>query len=140
MGVYSRKLAKGVKWLFRGQHLGNKYCSKCIYLTKQEAKKAEREYISKVEKEVHTPANSIMLLSLMNDRLDELQAKRSVQYYKNTKRYFKQLLDYVGDVEVSKIKTKQLHELFANEAKKFATKGQTNHRHREMQRVIHALF
>ncbi|MBF0459369.1 MAG: tyrosine-type recombinase/integrase [Nitrospirae bacterium] len=140
MGVYSRKLSKGVRWLFRGQYLSNKYCSKCIYLTKQEAKKAEREYISRVDKEARNPTNCIMLLSLMNDRLDELQAKRSVQYYKDTKRYFKQLLDYIGDVEVSQITKKQLHELFAREAKRLADKGSTNHKLREMQRIIHALF
>ena len=120
--------------------MGNKYCSQCIYLTKQEARKAERDYINKADKEARNPSNSIMLLSLMNDRLDELQAKRSVKYYKDTKRYFKVLLDFVGNVEVSQITKKQIHELFAREAKRLTAKGRTNHKLREMQRVIHALF
>lgn len=102
MGVYRRKLKKGWRWFYSGQYLGVKYFSRAIYLTKQEAKKAERVWIDELDEQARKPKPDIMLLEFLDTRLDHLKGK-SETYYKDSKRYFKMFLAQVGNKPISGI-------------------------------------
>ena len=81
MPAYSRKLSRGVRWFFSGQYLGEKYHSKAMYHTKGECLKAERERLQELDRKQRYP-NKMMLLDLINNRLDYLQLNKSKDYYK----------------------------------------------------------
>jgi len=141
LGQYKRKLKKGVRWFYSGQYLGVKYFSRAIYLTKQEAKTAERKRISELDEQARNPEQKEMsLLALINLRLDNLQLKRSHTYYRMSKAYFQKLLDGIGDVPVTTIRKETVNGLFEAEAKRLTAKGKTHHKLNEFIRVTKALF
>lgn len=141
MGQYRRKLKKGERWFYSGQYLSQKYFSKAIYLTKQEAKKAERDRINQIDEEQRKAKSDITLFDLMEHRLDFLQINKSVYYYHENKRYFKIALDYFGqDVKASSITKEDANELFLTIAKRLKEEKKQNYSVNAMQRTLKALW
>jgi len=83
MGVYKRKLAKGMRWYFSGQFQGQKYFSKAAYLTKTECQKAEREKLIEIERNIDKPQNEMMLIELMNALLQKYSKQLNSKKYSN---------------------------------------------------------
>jgi integrase len=127
MGQYKRKLKKGERWYYSGQYLGQKYFSKAIYLTKTEAKNAEREKINQLDEQARRPKSEIMILDAMNARLDYLMGKSKI-YYKDNKRYFKLFLDQVSDKPISEITKKDINAVFQSFSDDLAKRKKTQHK------------
>lgn len=141
MGQYQRKIKKGERWFFSGQYFGVKYHSKAIYFTKAECKQAERKRITELDEQARNPdQKEMLLLELINIRLDNLQLKRSKTYYRMSKAYFQKLLDHSGNIPVQLISKQEINKLFENEAKRLTAKGKTHHKLNEFIRVVKALF
>jgi integrase len=141
VGQYKRKVKKGERWFFSGQYLGQKYFSRAIYLTKQEAKRAERARINEIDEEQKKKKTEITLFDLMEHRLDFLQTNKSVVYYKENKRYFKIALDIWGrDRPASSITKKEANDLFLTVAKRLKEDKKQNYSVNAMQRCLKALF
>lgn len=141
MGQYRRKLKKGERWLFKGSYMGQIYGSGAIYLTKQEAKKAERARTEEIDAQKRNPTKDMSLFDLTEDRLDYLKLKKSQFYYKENKRYFKKALAFLGrDTAVSGITKKDINNLLMAEATRLNQKGKTNHKINAMIRCLKALF
>jgi integrase len=141
MGQYRRKIKKGERWYYQGMYCGQRYCSKAIYLTKQEAKNKERDYLTGLDEQIRNPTNDMSLFDLMVDRLDYLKLKKSQFYYKENRRYFKKALDFWGKGRlVGEITKKNVNELLMFEAKRLIQTGRTNHKINAMIRCLKALF
>lgn len=142
MGQYRRKLKKrGWRWYYRGQYLGQKYHSKAIYLTKKEAKDAEREHIGKIDSFMRNPKLPMLLFDLMEKRLDYIKLNHSKFYYTENKRYFKKGLALWGyNLHVHEIKRKDMEDLLMAEAKRLKQAQRTNHKLNAMIRCYKALF
>lgn len=137
---YSRKLSKGLFWYFQGQYYGKRYCSKAIYLGKKEARDAEREHLKELNEQLRNPTTDLKLLDLMTKRLDEIKLKKSNDYYKENKRYFKKALAFFGDVYTSKITKEMANNLLMEEATRLKGAGKGNMKVNSMIRSLKALF
>jgi len=140
MGVYKRKLAKGIRWFFSGQFQGQKYFSKAIFLTRAECLVAEREKLAEMERNIDKPQNEMMLVEIMNARLDEMKANQSKKYYQETQRYYKMLIEQNGNLQVEKVTKVQVNRVILNYSKQLKRKGQTNHCANAMLRAYKSLF
>lgn len=141
MGQYKRKLKKGERYFYSGQYLGIKYFSRAIYLTKSEAKKAERERISEIDEEQRRPKQSMSIFDLMEKRLDHIKLSKSNFYYVENRRYFKKALDLWGRVKLAdQISKKDITELLNIEAKRLKAEKKSNHKLNAMIRSLKALF
>ena len=139
MGQYRRKIKKGERWFYSGQYLGQKYFSKVIYLTKQEAKKAEANKISLMDEQARKPRKEIMLLELLEARLDYLQEK-SETYYKDNKRYFKMFLNQVGNKPVSEITRVDINNVVRTFSEDLRKRHKTQHKANAFLVAIKAAF
>ena len=140
MGVYRRKLKKDWRWFYSGQYLGVKYHSKAIFLTKQEAGRAERVKKAQMDKEARSPTKDILLLDLINDRLDYVASRRSKAYYKDSQKYLKLFYNYVGNPMASKIGGKQVNNFLMYVAKDLKNRKKTNSKVNAIIRALKALF
>lgn len=140
MGCYKRKLSRGVRFYYRGQYLNIKYCSQAIYHTKGEAQKAERARLEEIDKEARCPAKDMLLKKLLEERLDYLKLKKSDDYYKENRRYFKLMLDTCGNVQASLVTKQQINRLLMDEAERLIDAGKSNHKVNAMIRCFKALF
>lgn len=140
MPVYRRKLKKGVRFYHQGQYLGTRYCSRAIYLTQTEAKRAEREKLKELDEEERNPTNDMPLLDLFTKRLDYIKAKKSAKYYKDTKLYFKKALAEWGEIYASKVKKEMVNDLLLKEAERMKKEKKTNHKVNAMLRSLKAAF
>lgn len=140
MGVYKRKLKKGIRWRFGGQYLGVKYFSKAIYYTRQNALKAEREKINEIEMELINPKIEMKLRTLMEKRLDYLFATKSQDYYKENRRYFRKALSVWGDIEIRQVSKQMVNDILLGELKRLEFSGKSNHKVNSMLRSLKALF
>jgi len=141
MGQYRRKLKKGERWFFSGQYLGKKYFSKAMYLTKQEAKKAERAHIDAIDVQMRRPKQEMTLQELCEARLDFIEQNKSKFYYVENKRFFKKILDHCGrDKAVGDITRKEITEILVVEAKRLKTAKKSNYKTNSLIRCLKALF
>ncbi len=140
MGVYKRKLAKGIRWYYSGQFQGQKYFSKAKYLTKTECLKAEREKLIEMEQNIDKPQNEMMLVNVMSARLDEIKTNHSYCYYKESQRYYKMLIQQVGNVPVTSVTKAQINSFLLEYSKNLRGRGRTNHGANAMLRSIKAIF
>ncbi|MFA6472927.1 MAG: site-specific integrase [Candidatus Latescibacterota bacterium] len=140
MGVYKRKLSKGIRYFFSGQYKGQKYFSRATYLTKTDCQKAEREHLQKLDTEVQKNPGNLSIFQLITSRLDELKNNKSKSYYKESKRYFKLLLDYTGNVPVTDITKVQVNHISQTLARYLKARGKTNHKANACLRSLKALF
>ena len=140
MGQYKRKLSFGLRWYFRGQYKGKKYCSNCEFLTKPEARQEEAKYLKELEKEIKNPRDKMTLLELCSKRLDYIKASKSKSYYKDNKIAFSKLLKKTGDIPVEKVKRPVIHEHLLSESQRLNKEGKDNYQVNYDLKMIRALF
>ncbi len=140
MGAYARKLkTRGTRWFYSGMYISVKYHSQAIYLTKQEALKAERERRDEIDHQQRHPTR-MKLKTLIENRLDHIQTTKSRFYYKENHRYFKKALDAWGNPDVQDITKQMVNKLLLEEAKRLKADGKSNHKVNAMIRSLKALF
>lgn len=140
MPAYKRKLSKGIRWFYSGQHKGHKYHSKAEYLSSAECKKAEAERLAQIDEEINKPKNTVTILEICTRRLDYLLTAKSEQYYKDNQRAFRRLLKHVGDVKIDEVTRADMHRFFLKEASRLKEEGKGNHEVNSEIRYIRALF
>jgi integrase len=144
MAQYSRKLKKGIRWYYKFDFMGKTYFSACIYVSKGEAKKAETAKYEEVSLKERSPElfveSHISLLEAINSRLDSLQVKRTIRYYKENKAYYKILIERLGDLNINAIKKTDINSLLLDTSKKAQEAGDDNYKVNSMLRVYKALF
>ena len=144
MAQYSRKLkkGKGLRWWYKFDHSGKTHSSQCIYLSKNEAKKAESAKYEEVVNQARNPSQQpiFSLLEAINQRLDYVQIKKSKDYYKDNKRYYKILLNEIGNISFADVKKSQVEDLLLKTSMKQKTSGKDNYVVNAMLNVYKALF
>ncbi|MFA7382867.1 MAG: tyrosine-type recombinase/integrase [Desulfurivibrionaceae bacterium] len=140
MGAYKRKLSKGDRWFFSGQHINKKYFSKAIFLTKKEAVTAEREELARIDEQTRRPRGKIDLHTLMTARLDYIKGHKSNDYYKANQRYLKKLLGAVGNISAEEVRKEDIHRLVMEESARLKASNKTQHHANGMLRALKALF
>ncbi|MFA5405044.1 MAG: site-specific integrase [Ignavibacteria bacterium] len=142
MAQYSRKLKKGTRWWYKFS-LNNKiYFSKAIYLSKNEAKRAENDKFEEMSKKLRNPSYkaNISLLEAINERLDYIKTKKSRGYYRENKRYYSELIKEFGDREINGINKKQMNDFLLKMSQRLQTQGKDNYAVNYALRVYKALF
>ena len=140
---YERKLAKGSFWFYKTSHNGKVHRSKCIFKTKGEAKKAEREFLNLLEEMALTPQilkREIKLSELISERLAYLKAKKSIRYYYENEYYFNRLSDAVGDINVKEVTKSMINKVLINYSEELKFAGKDNYAVNSMLRTVKALF
>jgi integrase len=142
LAQYSRKLKKGIRWWYKFDFDGKTYFSKAIYLSKSQAKKAES---SKYEELSNLSQNTsdkpvLSLLEAINERLDYVKAKKTIDYYKDNKRYYSALLNKLGNIPVQSITRKEINDFLFMEATKAKEVGRDNYAVNYMLNLFKALF
>ena len=143
MACYSRKLAKGVRWFYRFYDNGVPYTSQCKYLSKSEAKKAEREHIQELEKKTlqfEGKGDELMLSPLIDERLEHLKSRKSAMYYKSTKHYLEMFLKHFGNSSIKEIKKHQINKFLQKTSHNLKENGHSNYPVNSMLKAIKALF
>jgi integrase len=140
MPVYKRRLKRGERWWFKFDYNGKTFSSKAIFLSRNDAKKAESDKLSEVAEQVSAPGN-MTLFDLCQRRLDEIKLVRSNFYYKENRRHFKKVLDFfVKGRDVGSITRMEINDFLTMEAKRLKSRKKTNHKLNSMIRCIKALF
>jgi integrase len=138
IGTYRRKLKRGWRWKYKFDLDGQTYQSKYVYLTKKDAAKAERKHYDKVERSLGQ--NDISLKDLMVNKLDYIKLNQSKAYYQETRRYYKLLLQRVGDVPVTNVKKSDVVALLNSFSKELRKRGRSNYNVNACLRSLKALF
>lgn len=120
MPIYNKSLSKGVRFFYKFDLNGKTYRSNAIYLTKQEAKKAEAEAYQEADFRQRHPSQSqdITLLQAINSRLDYVKSRKTLKYYNDNKRYLSIALHRFGDVCIDLIKRGDIESLLQEHSKK----------------------
>ena len=150
MAQYKRRLRKGFRWYYKVSYNGRVHFSKCIYLSKVEAKKAEAELLSELEDQERNPNKdmTIQLFDLINERLDYIKANNSEKHYSESQRYLKAFYRYIGNIVVQDITKADINRFLVGVAtaqkqkkdKKNKPIKTTNYPVNALLRVIKALF
>lgn len=140
MGCYARKLNKGIRWLFKGQYLNQKYHSKAIYLTKKEAKEAERKKIQKLDRIARSGGSDLPVLTLFNRRLDNIKTNQSRKYYEENRRFFRMFMAFTRKTMVSEIRKADAHKFLTDFSRQLKNDGKGNHKVNACIRVLKAAF
>ncbi len=139
MPTYKRKLAKGLRWYYKFDFDGKTYHSKAIYLTMQEAKKAE---ITKYKElgEQRNPEYEMMFFTLIKERLLFIKSARSKIYYNNSKSYLKIASEYFGNINIKYISKSDIHKLLISYSNQMQENGKDNYSVNELLKALKALF
>ncbi len=142
MPVYSRKLSAGLRYFYQFDYQNTTYKSKAIYVSKNDAKKAESEKYSEVTKNTSNPSQKLIfaLSDVMTDRLDDIEIRKGKKYYKQTKEYYKKLLEHTKNISVNEISRAKIESFLSNQAKEMKKKKKDNYAVNAMLRSIKALF
>lgn len=142
MAQYSRKLKKGIRWWYKFDHEGKTHASKCIYMSKSEARKAENAKYEEVSNQARnlTQKPILSLLEAIDSRLNYVQVKKSKRYYVENKTYYKILLEHFGDVSIESIRRADVNTLLLNISSDLQSKGFDNYKVNSMLRITKALF
>jgi len=140
MGVYGRKIKIGWRYYSKGQHLNVPYCSKAIFLTKKQAEKWERAEKERIEAEARNPVPAVNFKELIERRLDDIQTRKSKDYYRESRRYFKLALDEWGDIDIRNISKAMVNDLARGEALRLSKEGKTYYKVNSLLRALKALF
>lgn len=143
MGQYSRNLKDGVRWYYKFKHDHTVYFSKCIYLSKKEAKRFESIKYEEVTNKERNPSQKpiLSLLQAVNERMDYVQIKKSNDYYKDNKRYYKILLNRIGENTLfSEVKKANIEDLLLETSRNNKAQGKDNYSVNAMINVYKALF
>ena len=73
-----------------------------------------------MERKIDKPQNEMMLVNVMSARLDEIKANHSYYYYKENQRYYKMLIQQVGNVPVASVTKAQINRFLLEYSKKCA--------------------
>ena len=133
-------MKKGDRWFYSGQYLGYKYHSRAIYHSKSDCLKAEREKLSELDKMALSNSNDMALLELFNLRLDNIKANKSLKYYEENRRFYKQFLDFTGHVSVSEVSKPQVYKFLTDFSKELRNRGRGNWKVNSCIRVLKAAF
>jgi integrase len=137
---YKRKLSKGFRWWYFGQYLGQRYFSKAIYLTKQEAARAERERIKELDEEARRPKSDLSLKALFEERLAAIKLSQSKKYHEENRRFLNAFYDEVGDVPVRDVSKAQVYTFLVKFAGQLKKEGKDNWKTNACIRVLKAAF
>lgn len=142
MAQYSRKLRKGTRWWYKFDYDGKTFFSSAIYLSKNEAKKAENSKYEEVSNQDRNPSQKsvLSLLEAITERLDYVEVKKSKDYYKDNKRYYTTLLNELGDVPIDSITRKDINDFLFKKATKAQEAGRDNYAINYMLNLFKALF
>lgn len=142
MGQYSRRLKYGTRWYYKFKLNGAVYFSKCEYLSKKEAKRAENTKYEEVYQEIrnYSQKMELSLFDAIAERLDYIKIKKSQSYYIDNRRYFKILFDYVGDIPFSKVTKASIEDLLLKTSQNHKAAGRDNYSINAMLRSYKALF
>jgi integrase len=141
MAQYRRKLRRGYRWYYKFSYNSQIYFSKCIYLSKAEAKKAEAELFSKIEDNVKIQSNKILhLYDMITERLRYLEISKSDTHHYESKRYLKVFSQYFGDVDIKSISKSDINKFLLQKANDYKQQGITNYPINALIRVLKALF
>lgn len=142
MAQYPRKTKYGIRWFYKFDYKGTTYRTGAIYLSKIEAKRSESEKLDEVINNQENPVQKpiLSLLEAVIERLDYVEIKKSKDYYKDNKRYYKILLDEIGDIPLTEVKKSQIEDLLLKTAKKQKAIGNDNYAVNGMLNVYRALF
>lgn len=142
MAQYQRKLKKGIRWWYKFNYDSVTYNSACVYLSKNEARKAENAKYDEVSKQVSNPAlrADLSLLQIINERLDSIQIKKSLKYYNENKRYLAILLKHLGNVSINTVQKTEIEKLLLSSSKSLKEKNKDNYTINAMIRCYKALF
>jgi integrase len=142
MAQYQRKLRKDIRWWYKFDYNGKTYASKCIYLSKNEAKKAENVKYEEVSNQVRNPCQKpvLSLLEAINERLDYVKTKKSTDYYLDNKRYYSYLFDAIGDIPVDQITKTQINNILLKMSQRLQKKNKDNYAVNAALRSYKALF
>ena len=123
LGIYQRKVKAGLRYYYSGQYLGVKYFSRAIYKNKGETKKAERHKRNEIDEQARRPTNDISLYELIEKRLDLIKETKSLDYYKENKRYFRLILNEWGKIKASEVSKQMVNSLLMKEGKRLKAAG-----------------
>lgn len=141
MAQYSRKLSKGFKWWYKFDFNGKSYFSQAIYDTKSEAKKAEYDLYTQLnEKLKHPEEEHITLFQAINERLDNVKVKKTLEYYKDSKRYCQKLLEHFGDIEIKAIRRKDMNKFLNSISEEYQSIKKDNYGTNAMLNACKAVF
>jgi integrase len=140
MGQFARKIKIGLRYYAKGQHLNVPYCSRAIFLTKKQAQKWERLEKERIEAELRNPRPKILLKDIMERRLDDIQARKSKDYYRENRRYFRLAMEKWGNQDILDISKAMVSDLIAGEASRLTSQGRTYHKANSLLRALKALF
>lgn len=142
MPVYSRKISTGFRFFYKFGFNGIVFRSKAIYLSKNEAKKAESSKYTEVTKQASNPSlkPKFALSDIMNDRLSVIKAKKGIKYYKATKSQFKRLLQHIGNIPTNEVKREMIENFLDKESINQQKNENDNYAVNSMLRSYKALF
>lgn len=142
MAQYSRKLRKGFRWWYKFDCNGRTYNSACIYLSKNEARKAENTKYEEVSKRAanYVQKPILNLLEAINERLDYIQTKKSKHYYKQNKQYFSGLFKEFGNIPIDRITKYEMNSFLLEMSQGLQKKGKDNYAVNAALRIYKALF
>ena len=144
MPQYKKQLKRGDRWFYKFSYQGRIFRSNAVYLTKQDARKAEIKELNEAENEIKVSSehtnNDILLLDLINQRLDYLQAAKTKKYYTENKRFFKILFEYLGNIQVVDVRKADIQRLLIEESKSQKMKNNDNYIVNAMLRSFKSMF
>lgn len=142
MPQYKKKLKRGDRWYYRFSFQGQIYRSNAVYLSKNEAKKAEILIFKEIEAMIGRVNfnKTVMLLDLINGRLDYLKVAKSDRYYKASRYYLKILYDYFGNINAQDITRGDVQKLLLEQSKRQKQHNRDNYAVNAMHKTFKALF
>lgn len=142
MAQYPRKLKKGIRWWYKFDYDGRTHNSACVYLSKNEARKAENSKYNELFKRGanYTEKPFLNLLEAINDRLDNIRTKKSKHYYKQNKHYCSLLFKEFGSIPIDRITKSDLNSFLLEMSQRLQSEGKDNYAVNAALRIYKALF
>jgi integrase len=142
MAQYKRKLKHGDRYWYKFDYHGKTYFSKAVYLSKNEARKAESILYSTLDQNSRniSQKSDFSLIQAINERLDFIQIKKSKRYYIDSKRYFKVFLANFGDISIKSITKAHIYDMLLETSIRLQKEGKDNYTVNAMLRAYKSLF
>ena len=127
MPIYSRRLSRGIRFFYKFDYNGNTYRSQAIYYTKHEAKKAEADRFSNVEKiDKSLFSENIEVELAIKERIKQLSLTASNHYKLECSRHLDIFKDKFKNRLINKISKKEIYDFILELADDYKKKGNTN--------------
>jgi integrase/recombinase XerD len=128
VGVYKRKIKKGIRFFYSGQYLNQKYHSKAIYLTKGECAKAERGRIKELDEKARNQSEDMPIKEMFEERLNFLELEKNRFYYEDNRRHAKFAIKAWGNIKAGEVSRAIVNRLLMDELRRCREAGLSNHR------------